>query len=97
VGFLQWTGSDLQKEGLERIKRVSDAFHALRQQTEKLKSGSNELNHHLHEAHWRLLRAETSCNLYWGEAWVPRLHADLNEAEIYLRKAEIALGKPSAA
>ncbi len=24
-----------------------------------------------------LLRAETSCNLYWGEDWVPRAEADL--------------------
>ncbi len=29
---------------------------------------------------WRVLRAETSCNLFWGEAWVPRSHADLDLA-----------------
>ena len=28
----------------------------------------------------RILRAETSCNFFWGEAWVPRCHADLDEA-----------------
>jgi len=30
---------------------------------------------------WPLLRAQTSCNFYWGEAWVPRAHADLDLAE----------------
>ena len=29
---------------------------------------------------WRLLRAETSCNFYWGEAWVQRCHDDLDAA-----------------
>jgi len=29
--------------------------------------------------HWRLLRAQTSCNFFWGEAWLPRCHADLDE------------------
>jgi hypothetical protein len=32
-------------------------------------------------ARWRLLRAQTSCNFYWGEAWVARCHADLDDAE----------------
>ncbi|MCU0787198.1 MAG: glycoside hydrolase family 57 [Verrucomicrobia bacterium] len=88
AGFLQWTGSGLQKEGLQRIREVSDQFHALRRQTDSTAPRPPALDYHLHEAHWRLLRAETSCNLYWGEAWVPRLHADLNEADFHLREAE---------
>jgi hypothetical protein len=27
-----------------------------------------------------VLRAETSCNFYWGEAWLDRCHADLDAA-----------------
>ena len=53
------------------------------------------MDHHLHEAHWRLLRAETSCNLYWGEAWVPRLHADLNEAAFHLHMAQQMMPSPA--
>jgi hypothetical protein len=34
----------------------------------------------LDEAHWRLLRSETSCNFFWGEAWVNRCHRDLDDA-----------------
>ena len=33
------------------------------------------------QARWRVLRAETSCNFYWGEAWVERCHRDLDDAE----------------
>lgn len=39
----------------------------------------------LEPALWQVLRAETSCNFYWGEAWVPRCHADLDGARHALR------------
>jgi hypothetical protein len=35
----------------------------------------------LEDAHWHLLRAETSCNIFWGEAWCHRADADLDRAE----------------
>jgi alpha-amylase/alpha-mannosidase (GH57 family) len=92
AGFVQWTGSEEQKAGLARIGEVSARFHALRNQTLHWPSCPAELQHALQEAHWRLLRAETSCNLYWGDAWVPRLHADLTEAEGFLRQAQAAVG-----
>lgn len=95
IGFLQWTGSALQKEGLERIRTVSAAFHSLSQRVARLTLKPEGVEENLHHAHWRLLRAETSCNLYWGEAWVPRLHADLNEAEHYLKQAEAGLAADS--
>ncbi len=88
LGFLQWTGSEAQRAGLKRIHEVSAAFHKLRQAADRMPSRPPELDYNLHEAHWRLLRAQTSCNVYWGEAWVPRLHADLDEASFYLRAAE---------
>ena len=72
--FLQWTGSDAQKQTLTRIHEISDAFHALRAKFPHAHSSSME------QACWRLLRAQTSCNLFWGEDWVRRAHADLDEA-----------------
>ncbi|MBK5929169.1 glycoside hydrolase family 57 [Halochromatium salexigens] len=35
----------------------------------------------LEDAQWHLLRAETSCNIFWGEAWCYRAAADLDVAE----------------
>jgi alpha-amylase/alpha-mannosidase (GH57 family) len=76
-GFLQWTGSQQQKDALERVKQTSAAFHALREELgDALKDPHR--GHLMKEAHWHLLRAETSCNFYWGEAWVDRCHADLD-------------------
>jgi hypothetical protein len=34
-----------------------------------------------------VLRAQTSCNFYWGEAWVPRCHDDLDQAAGHLDQA----------
>ena len=41
----------------------------------------------LEQARWRVLRAETSCNFYWGEAWVQRCYDDLDEAGACLDQA----------
>ena len=46
----------------------------------------------MNEAHWRLLRAETSCNFYWGEAWVHKSHADLDNVAWHLGEAKAILG-----
>ena len=43
-----------------------------------------ELEQEMEEAYWRLLRAQTSCNLYWGEDWVHRIHQDLDDATVHL-------------
>ena len=63
-GFLQWTGSGSQKEALERVASVSALVH----------------NAGCPDAMWHLLRAQTSCNFFWGEAWVSRAHSDLDES-----------------
>jgi alpha-amylase/alpha-mannosidase (GH57 family) len=69
VGFVQWTGSQAQKDALERVAATSRAVR-----------GFVQAGQAVEEAHWRLLRAETSCNFFWGEAWLPRCHHDLDEA-----------------
>ncbi|MBN1170994.1 MAG: hypothetical protein JXA67_02365, partial [Micromonosporaceae bacterium] len=68
--FGQWTGSAAQRAALASIAEVSEAV-ASRMEDDPLAT---------EQALWRLLRAETSCNLYWGEAWVDRCEADLKAA-----------------
>lgn len=77
--FTQWTGSEAQRQALQRVHRLSAALKE-RKQREHLDPM------HLEPAYYRLLRAETSCNFYWGEAWVERAHADMNEAERELER-----------
>ncbi len=70
--FLQWTGSIAQKDALKRVEEISDRFH---------KVNGNVSAEASNDAYWHILRAQTSCNFYWGEAWVYKCHQDLDEAE----------------
>jgi len=75
--FMQWTGSDAQKQAFTRIHEISAAFQ---ETLAKLKERHVDAAAQLEQAHWRLLRAETSCNVFWGEDWVHKTHVDLDEA-----------------
>lgn len=85
--FMQWTGSDAQKLVLTRIHELSDVFHSTREKLQAQQADSPSLE----QAHWRLLRAETSCNLFWGEDWVHKAHTDLDEAARQLQQARSSM------
>jgi hypothetical protein len=82
LGFLQWTGSQVQRDALQRVADTSRALHALRGRA------TPEWQAQIEQACWRLLRAETSCNFFWGEDWVSRCHRDLDDAWHHLHQAE---------
>jgi 4-alpha-glucanotransferase len=92
VGFQQWTGSHRQKEALVRVAEISGLFHEISRKN-SLVGDSFAISGLLHEAHWHLLRAETSCNFFWGEAWVDKCHLDLNLAADYLDEAQRRMKK----
>ena len=83
TGFTQWTGSAAQRDVLARIRDVSGQLHAAAGRADPAgRPGlDGALNH--------LLRAQTSCNVYWGDAWVPRCHADLDSSLALLASAGI--------
>jgi alpha-amylase/alpha-mannosidase (GH57 family) len=84
--FLQWTGSQAQKDALARLEEVSRRVHEARQAIgEEVQDGRRGMV--IEGALWRLLRAETSCNFYWGEDWVSRCHQDLDAALTHLEQA----------
>jgi 4-alpha-glucanotransferase len=86
-GFTQWTGSQPQRDA---IARVGDMSRAVRGVRESLMTGGVDdaaPYHDLEQAFWRVLRAETSCNFFWGEAWVGRCHGDLDDASRLLERA----------
>lgn len=82
--FVQWTGSGAQREALTRLDQVSQAFHTARANVVGIGAETDETRHQLEQARQRILRAETSCHFFWGEAWVPHCHRDLDEACLYL-------------
>jgi alpha-amylase/alpha-mannosidase (GH57 family) len=87
-GFVQWTGSDAQKQALERVAETSKAVHDARWFAGENQGADPQAKRELDDALWHLLRAETSCNFYWGEHWVPKSHRDLDLAWEYLQKAQ---------
>jgi alpha-amylase/alpha-mannosidase (GH57 family) len=84
AGFIQWTGSGEQRDALERLTDVSREIHDLRWSHGEHGWPDPAVGDYLEQAMWRLLRAETSCNFYWGADWVPRCHRCLDEATAYL-------------
>jgi 4-alpha-glucanotransferase len=85
--FMQWTGSQAQQDALARIHNFSQALHGTLEKVRRYHVDSPLVVEQLEQARWRLLRAETSCSLFWGEAWVHQIHSDLDEAQKYLEKA----------
>jgi 4-alpha-glucanotransferase len=83
AGFVQWTGSIAQRDALTRVAQLSEDVHAASQAT----GDDGRAAWLLEQARWRVLRAETSCNFYWGEAWVQRCHDDLDQAAAALDQA----------
>jgi alpha-amylase/alpha-mannosidase (GH57 family) len=93
--FMQWTGSDAQKTALKAVQAQSLALEAVRQRIQaRALEGHEALARDLEEATWHLLRAETSCNFYWGEAWVHRADADLEASRQALARVQEHLGEP---
>ena len=88
--FTQWTGSLAQRDAIARIADVSREVHAARWKAGEDQVAEPAIADALEDATWHLLRAETSCNLYWGETWVPRCHADLDRSCEALERARPA-------
>lgn len=85
--FVQWAGTPAQKDALTRVDEISQAVQAALSNATHIGSRNPELLGLLEEARWRVLRAETSCNFFWGDAWVMRCHADLDQACECLERA----------
>jgi len=76
--FTQWTGSETQRKVLADVAEESARIRQVRQaMADRGLVGDADAERKLEEATWHLLRAETSCNFYWGEHWVHRAEADL--------------------
>jgi alpha-amylase/alpha-mannosidase (GH57 family) len=88
-GFIQWTGSQAQKEAFKQVKTNSSRFHLL--QKKLADKNISSLNEQLKEAHWHLLRSETSCNFFWGEAWIYKCSEDLDLCTNLLNEIETKL------
>lgn len=86
--YSQWTGTKQQKEAHACIAHISKCV-ARAQKCASDDSWDPRNNQFVKEAHWRLLRAQTSCNFFWGEEWLQYCHQDLQMAEKWLERVHI--------
>lgn len=70
--FSQWAGSDSQRKALEEIWRLSRAFHEMRRTFPGMQP--EPVGRKLSIVREYILRAETSCYLFWGDSWIPKLY-----------------------
>lgn len=91
--FTQWTGSQAQKDIVERFRDLSQLIHDTRWHLGQAESPDGDAREAVEAALWHLLRAETSCNLYWGEDWVHRATDDLDQAQQGITRVRQRLGE----
>jgi 4-alpha-glucanotransferase len=94
--FTQWTGSLLQKKGLEEIRNASAYYERAKRmfdQHAQLDGNREEVRHLITTAYDHILSAETSCNFYWGSRWVHRSFDDVERAYAQLDAAMIKMEK----
>ena len=86
--FSHWAGSDKQRQAIEKTFDVSRRYWAL--------NGSElplEAQRSLESARRVILESETSCFLFWGDAWIPKLYERTTRVEETLQTAEAARAK----
>ncbi len=85
--FSQWAGSDAQRKAIEKIFDVSRRYWRLRG-----RGMSPDDSRTLDRVRRIVLESETSCFLFWGDAWIPKLYECTARAEEMLDILEAAGG-----
>ncbi len=80
--FSQWGGSGSQKKAINALFEASRTYWQLKQKEKDLASQAKK---NLAAARERLLDAETSCYLFWGDTWIHRIYGKLDQANELLR------------
>jgi alpha-amylase/alpha-mannosidase (GH57 family) len=81
--FSQWAGSPQQRRAIEKVFDVSRRFWALDEA-----GVSGEARSTLASARQLILESETSCFLFWGDAWIPKLYERTGRVEELLGVVE---------
>jgi alpha-amylase/alpha-mannosidase (GH57 family) len=92
--FMQWTGSLLQKKGWDEIRNASRYYREVQRAFETAQDAVNDpagVRQLIVDAYDCILRAETSCNFFWGSAWVHKSFDELERAYHLLDTAKAKL------
>jgi hypothetical protein len=97
--FSQWAGSPGQQRAGEALTALSRRWWSLQGRAERLPPAARE---ELAAVRRQVLEAETSCYLFWGDDWLPKLDAILEPAgrrldAIEQARAQAQSGAPAGA
>jgi alpha-amylase/alpha-mannosidase (GH57 family) len=93
--FTQWTGSLIQKKGLDEIKMASEYYLEVKRAFDERHQEAHdpeEARQLIIRAYDHILAAENSDNFFWGSRWVHRSFDDLEQAYHLLDTAMQMLG-----
>lgn len=88
--FSQWAGTANQRRAVDEIFLVSREYHQLKLAIETRSNDyrSTAAKRFLDDAYRYVLQAETSCYLFWGDAWVDKVYDVTRRARGLLGKAK---------
>jgi alpha-amylase/alpha-mannosidase (GH57 family) len=91
--FSQWAGSESQLKAVRAVRDLSSRYWDLRCHADRLSEAGRAA---LMRARDLILEAETSCFLFWGDAWIPHLYERTVPAQRELAQAEQELAAAPA-
>lgn len=83
--FSRWTGSEIQKKVACLVKDLSLRYWKIERRRAALSEAGRQA---LARARSLILESQTSCFLFWGDAWIPYLYERTSAADRELAKAE---------
>lgn len=95
----RWSGSEAQKRAISDLAELSRAYHRWRQGLDRaMLKGAGKATVEaaldlLRRVEACLLRAETSCYLFWGEDWIARIYEEIRPAQGLLRELALLLSE----
>lgn len=93
----QWAGSERQRSAVDAVSRLSARYWDLRRRADRSGVSVTAVSEDLDRSRRLILEAETSCFLFWGDAWIPHLYERTGPAERALAAVERALPAPQTA
>lgn len=82
-GLSDWAGSEAQRRAVQKLRELSQRYWQLQQDGKRVEEETT-----LKQARQWLLTGQSSCFLFWGEAWIAKLTEYLAPAEALLKQLE---------
>jgi hypothetical protein len=92
----QWAGSESQRAAVQVVERLSRRYWGLRHRIEGRGAIPTGAGERLAESRRLILEAETSCYLFWGDAWLPHLYERTEPADRALDAVDSAIAEGDA-